>query len=536
MGESAIAPHGRRLGKGGLRGGASRASAAAWLRGAPVAVPRVVLLILAVQTFAVAALATALLVRGDRVSVSPSGARTTAGTGASSPTGPGGARTASTPAGPLRVTVIRAIADGYVRATSATSSYGRTAELRVDGSPVARAYIRFEIFRRRAIRRATLRLYSLTSNESGVEVAPVSRNWSETSLSFATAPTPSASGVPSGPLLPQTWADIDVTALAHPDSEFTVTLIGLGPKELAFASRESGRFAPQLTVQFADAPAKAVTQPNRTGRSASGGRAAILIAAGDIASCASTGDEETARLVDRMRGTVALLGDDAYESGSAEEFTRCYRPSWGRQKARTRPAPGNHDYLTPGASGYFGYFGSAAGDPSKGYYSYKLGRWHVIALNSNCSIVPCNAGSPQERWLRSDLSSHRARCTLAYWHHPRFSSGQHGDLPATADFWRDLEAAGADVVLSGHDHDYERFVPVDADGRRDPAHGITEFVVGTGGKNHYRMTRPAPPTSAVRNDTTFGVLKLTLRANNYSWQFVPVAGATFTDTGSASCH
>ncbi len=435
----------------------------------------------------------------------------------------------------MQVTVIRPIADGYVREESPVSSYGRTTELRVDGSPIARAYIRFNIFGRRAIRRATLRLYSLTANESGVEVAPVAGNWSETSLSFAKAPRPSANGIPSGPLFPHTWADIDVTALAH-NGDVAVALIALSPKELAVSSRESGRFAPQLVVDFAASPAKRVTRRLDLGHGAAGGKTAVLVAAGDIASCARTGDEETARLLDRIAGTVALLGDDAYESGSAEEFARCYGPSWGRQQARTRPAPGNHEYRTTGASGYFGYFGAAAGDPSKGYYSYELGRWHVVVLNSNCSIVLCSSGSPQERWLRGDLSRHPARCTLAYWHHPRFSSGQHGDEPATGVFWRDLEAAGAEVVLNGHDHDYERFVPIDADGRPDPARGITEFVVGTGGKNHYRMTRPEPPTSAVRNDDTFGVLKLTLRATGYSWRFVPVAGATFTDSGSASCH
>ncbi|MCH7718695.1 MAG: metallophosphoesterase, partial [Chloroflexi bacterium] len=153
----------------------------------------------------------------------------------------------------------------------------------------------------------------------------------------------------------------------------------------------------------------------------------MLVGAGDIASCASSGDEATADLLDGIAGTVVTFGDNAYQSGTESEFADCYEPTWGRHKARTRPAPGNHDYITPGASGYFEYFGAAAGDPSKGYYSYDLGAWHVIAINSNCSQVGgCDAGSPQEQWLRADLAESPTSCTVAYWHHPRFSSSLHG--------------------------------------------------------------------------------------------------------------
>ena len=276
-------------------------------------------------------------------------------------------------------------------------------------------------------------------------------------------------------------------------------------------------------------------RPKRPKPTGSRARTAVLLAAGDIASCSSQGDEATALLLARQRGTVAALGDLAYESGAASDFS-CYDASWGRFKARTRPAPGNHEYLTADAGPYFAYFGAAAGSPSRGYYSYNLGRWHIIALNSNCGNAGgCEAGSPQDVWLRHDLARHRRRCTLAYWHHALFSSGQHGNNTDVKPMWDDLYRAGADVVLNGHDHDYERFAPQTPTGVLDPKRGIREFVVGTGGKNHYRVGAPIA-NSRVRNDDTFGILKLSLRPSSYAWQFLPEAGKTFTDAGSTGCH
>jgi 3',5'-cyclic AMP phosphodiesterase CpdA len=263
---------------------------------------------------------------------------------------------------------------------------------------------------------------------------------------------------------------------------------------------------------------------------------AVLLAAGDIAACDSTGDEATATLLDSLPGTIATLGDNVYNSGTATEFAQCYEPSWGRHKGRTRPAPGNHDYKTPGASAYFAYFGGAAGEQGKGYYSYDLGAWHIIALNSNCAEVGgCNAGSPQERWLRADLAAHPTTCTLAYWHHPLFSSGPHGAYKAVQPMWQALYDAGADVVLVGHDHLYERFVPQNPQGQADPTRGIRQFTVGTGGKSHYRLLRVSAQRETA-NENTFGVLKLTLRRAAYDWEFVPVAGQSHTDFGAASCH
>lgn len=262
---------------------------------------------------------------------------------------------------------------------------------------------------------------------------------------------------------------------------------------------------------------------------------AVFVGAGDIAGCSSSGDEATANLLDNITGTVFTLGDNVYDSGTAAEFTNCYAPqtTWGRHKARTRPSPGNHDYVTAGAAGYYGYFGSAAGDPAKGYYSYDLGDWHIIALNSH---IARTVGSAQEQWLRADLAANPKTCTLAYWHHPRFSSGSgHGNDTSVQPFWQALYDYNADVILSGHDHDYERFGPQTPAGAADTNRGIREFIVGTGGRSHYALGT-LKANSQVFDGATYGVLKLTLGTGGYDWEFVHVAGATFTDAGSASCH
>jgi hypothetical protein len=273
-------------------------------------------------------------------------------------------------------------------------------------------------------------------------------------------------------------------------------------------------------------------------------RLATIAAAGDIAcppgaemtedTCeqAATGDLLEAAELD----AVLPLGDLQYEEGELSDFESSYEKSWGRLKDVTRPVPGNHEYVTPGAEGYFDYFGDAAGEPGRGYYSYEIGSWHLIALNSNCDEVGgCDRGSEQERWLRDDLASHEARCTVAYLHHPRFSSGRHGNHDELEPFWRSLYAADADVVLSAHDHSYERFAPQTPGGKADRARGIRQFVVGTGGRNFYEFSS-VEPNSEVHNNDTHGILKLTLRPRGYEWKFVPEEGGSFTDRGSGSCH
>jgi acid phosphatase type 7 len=233
---------------------------------------------------------------------------------------------------------------------------------------------------------------------------------------------------------------------------------------------------------------------------------------------------------------VLVLGDNQYEQGTLAQYQASFDASWGRVKPIIRPAVGNHEYLTAGAAGYYTYFGAAAGDPAQGYYSYDLGAWHLVALNSNCDFVGgCGAGSPQDLWLAADLAANPGRCLLAYWHHPRFSSGAHGNDPITAPFWQRLYQAGADVVLVGHDHLYERFAPQAPSGVADPFRGIRQFTVGSGGKNHVAPIS-VQPNSEVRDATSFGVLKMTLRPDGYDWQFLPDASGTFTDSGSATCH
>ena len=262
---------------------------------------------------------------------------------------------------------------------------------------------------------------------------------------------------------------------------------------------------------------------------------AVLVGAGDIASCGLADDSATAALVDAIPGTVFTAGDNAYENGTPDEFSRCYDPTWGRFRDRTRPAPGNHDWNTKDAAGYLGYFGAAAtnadGDT---WYSYDIGTWHVVVLDSDCGKVDgCGADSAQGRWLADDLAASAARCTLAIWHHPRFSSGFHGDDADVEPFWRALDAAGAELVVNGHDHDYERFAPQDASGVADPS-GLREFVVGTGGAA-LRDFGTIAPNSLVRATVAHGVLELTLHPSGYGWRFISVDG-TFSDQGSAACH
>ena len=268
---------------------------------------------------------------------------------------------------------------------------------------------------------------------------------------------------------------------------------------------------------------------------------AVLVGAGDIAECKGAFDSATAALVNATPGTVYTLGDNAYPDGTTADFANCYGPTWGVFKDRTRPVAGNHDYNTPGAAAYFAYFGASAGNPSEGWYSYDVGTdWHVVVLNSNCAFVGgCDAGSPQEQWLRADLAASTRACTLAMWHHPRFSSTYPGGIPPTSvpstrAFWKALYDDGAEVVLNAHEHVYERFAAQDASGAADPGKGIRQFTVGTGGEELSGFHKIAP-NSQVRDATTYGVLRLTLGRGTYDWAFLPIAGSTFNDTGTGSC-
>jgi hypothetical protein len=271
-----------------------------------------------------------------------------------------------------------------------------------------------------------------------------------------------------------------------------------------------------------------------------------ILAAGDIAGCDTDGDTATARILDGFpNDLVAPLGDNVYEAGTLSEFNNCYGPTWGKENARSRPVAGNHEYITPNASGYYTYFndilvpfGPAATDTTKGYYSYDIGAWHVVVLNTGfCETTPasCGAGSAQDQWLSADLAAHPSVCTLAYWHHPLFSSGRNAE-EFVRPLYQTLYNNGGDLLVVGHDHDYERFAPQTPTGALDLGRGVSEFIVGTGGRGFFTFPSGSRSNSEVRNDFTFGVIRLVLHAASYEWEFVPVAGSSFEDFGSRDCH
>ena len=444
-----------------------------------------------------------------------------------------------------------AVADTYVQSSTPAANYGGSGQLGVDNAPVQRTFLAFAVTGvTGAVTSAKLRLHVDNASDAGSpnggtvrKVSDVS--WSESGMTWNNQPPIDGPTLGSfGAVARNTWYELDVTGGITGDGTYSLAITSSNNNGAAYDARETGVTAPQLVVTTGvstttTAPTTTVAPtttiaPTTTTTAPAGNP--VLLGAGDIASCASSGDEATAAVLAGQAGTVITTGDNVYDNGTATEFANCYDPSWGAEQARTKPAPGNHDYGTAGAAGYFGYFGAAAGDPAKGYYSYDLGNWHVVSLNSNCSIVSCAAGSAQEQWLRADLAASAKPCTVAYWHHPRFSSGAtHGSSTTVQPLYQALYDFNADLVLVGHEHNYERFAPMTPAGSVDSARGIRQFVVGTGGRSHYGFGTPIPG-SEVRNSTAYGVLKVTLNPSGYDWQFLPVAGQTFTDAGTQACH
>ncbi len=333
------------------------------------------------------------------------------------------------------------------------------------------------------------------------------------------------------------------------------TATGTPTQSLSATRQTDGTYAVQASSALAEGTYTArATQSDAAGNVGTSTastfvvRDPVLVGAGDIASCeGSDGDDETAALLDaRPDAIVYTLGDNAYTDGTAAQYSNCYDPTWGRSKARTRPAVGGHDYgdgANAGA-GHYGYFqsqlapfGASASDPARGYYSYDLGSWHVTVLNAFCyTQTTCNE-LVMEQWFADDLAAHPASCSLVMWHNARFSSGSiHGNSVAMQTLWATAYEAGVDVVLSGHEHTYERFAPQDATGASDPAHGVRQFLVGTGGYYHYALGAARKPNSEVFNSDTYGVLQLGLHPGSYDWEFVPEAGKTFRDSGTGQCH
>ncbi|WP_160317551.1 metallophosphoesterase family protein [Ornatilinea apprima] len=261
----------------------------------------------------------------------------------------------------------------------------------------------------------------------------------------------------------------------------------------------------------------------------------VLAGAADISICGQDGDDRTAELLDQIPGAVFTAGDNSNEYGTMREYLECFDPTWGRQKDRMHPSPGNHDYLTERAADYYAYFGAAAGEIDKGYYSYDLGDWHIVALNSNCGWVGCGVDSEQVAWLAEDLALSNKKCTLAYWHHPRWSSGVHGGSPWLDPFWQVLYQYGAEIVVSGHDHHFERFAPMNPQGQIDEQRGIRQFIVGTGGASQ-RGFGDEIEGSEVRHRGDYGVIKFNLYPNYYEWEFISIEKDGFSDKGRGECH
>jgi uncharacterized protein YjdB len=351
---------------------------------------------------------------------------------------------------------------------------------------------------------------------ASVVVTPASATVPAGSSVQLTATPEDASGNPlAGRVV--TWASSN-TAVATVSGSGFVTGVAQGAATIT-ATSEGKNGTAAITVSAPPPP----------------GTTVVLVGAGDIGNCSS---EETATttLLAGIAGTVFTAGDNAYPSGYLSDFMSCYDPYWGQQKARTRPAPGNHEYNddhSSSAPGYYDYFGPIVGDSAHYWYSYDLGAWHIVVINSWLDMT---VGSPQETWLKADLAASTKRCTLAYDHYPRFSSGAtHGSYSALQPIWQDLYDHGAEIMVSGHDHEYERFAPQTPTGLLDTVRGIRQFVVGTGGAGLYSFATPLP-NSEVRNNSTWGVLKLSLSDSTYTWQFIPIAGQTFTDSGSGTCH
>jgi hypothetical protein len=441
------------------------------------------------------------------------------------------------PTATAATTTFNSVADTYVQDSTPSTNYGTSSQFTVDNSPVRQSLLKFTVSGLAdAVASAKLRIRvtsSGNSNNGGTWKSMTDTTWSETGVTWNNKPVIDGATVASlGSVANDQWVEIDVTSVVTGNGTFSFGGTSTSSNGAYYDSRESGADAPQLVINTGTAPSPTPTTSSPPPSSGD----PVLVGAGDIANCGTAGDEATASLLDGITGTVMAIGDTAYPDGTASDYTNCYQPSWGRHKARTRPATGNHEYHTSGAAGYFNYFGASAGDPTKGYYSFDLGNWHVVALNSNCSVVSCSAGSTQEQWLRNDLAASTKPCTVAYWHHPRYTSGSsHGPNTSVKPLYQALYDNNAEAIVTGHNHQYERFAPMDANGALDTARGIRNFTAGMGGTGLGGFGT-IQPNSEARNSSTWGVLKLTLHANSYDWQFVPEAGKTFTDSGTTACH
>ena len=442
--------------------------------------------------------------------------------------------TAVAPTASAATTTLTPVADTYVNSVNPNTNYGTSTQLGVDKSEVKNLFLKFDLSAvTGTISSAKLRLHvddvsGAGSSNGGTYRLMSNTTWAETGPTYNNQPAIDGTVLGTlGSVSRNTWVELDVTGNITPGGVISIGGSSTSTNGADYDSRETGALAPQLVIVTGTTPSPT---PTSTTTPPSGDP--VFVGAGDISNSGS-GDSATAALINNLpNATVFTAGDNVYDSGTTTEFNTYYHPTWGQFKARTKPAPGNHDYNTAGAAGYYGYFfgGQPAGNE---YYSYDLGNWHIVSLNSE---IAHSAGSAQETWLRNDLAASSKPCTLAYWHKPLFTSGaNHAPDTSQRPLFQALYDYNADVVVTGHNHQYERFGPMNPTGGLDTARGIREFVAGMGGASHYSFGT-IQANSEARNSDTYGVLKFTLHSNSYDWQFVPEAGKSYNDSGTTACH
>lgn len=428
----------------------------------------------------------------------------------------------------LEPIVVQPAADSYVLEDRPSENFGTSKHLDVDAAPYAESYLRFDVSGiSQPVGRVTLRLWVVNDTDEAptVWMSP-NTTWTELGVTWNNRPALDAvASIGSGEVEVDTWLEYNLSGLVRGNGTYTIALLPNSTDGIEVASRDADENQPELLIEPDPSSGTVATSADAD--------IPVLLAAGDIAGCDWENDEQTARILDANAGIVAPLGDLAQGDGTAEEFEDCYDPTWGRHKDRSKPVPGNHEYYSDGAEPYFDYWGDRAGVAGEGWYTYELGDWQIFALNSNLDKVDAEK---QLEWLEAELASSTAMCTMAYWHHPRFSSSvRHGSNENMAPFWDLFYASGMEIVLNGHDHVYERFAPQRPDQEADPEFGIRQFTVATGGAPQRDFSKPED-NSEVRMTGVHGVLRLELLEDGYTWEFIPVADEVFTDSGSGDCH
>jgi hypothetical protein len=460
------------------------------------------------------------------------------------------------------------VADAYVVQTSPSKNYGAGVTLRVDASPDTRSYLRFVVsgLNGAAVQSAWLRIYANSANNAGVSVQAVADNtWDENAISWSNAPAAGSTINSSGAFPAGSWVEVDVSSYVQAEGTFSLMLSSTSSTSTNLASREDAAHAPQLVVSTIGSTGMSTSIPAAISTTSStsiqpasvSSSGSILLLAGDIckhnfgsvdytANCKKTGDLVRSVLAANPGAQVQTLGDNVNNDGGTYSYTAeyqdLYAPNWGSFMNVTHALMGNHDtYPSGGDAAYFKYFGTRAGPQPGGYYSYNIGSsWHVIVLNAQCSKASgCGAGSIQTTWLKNDLAANTRQCILAVWHQPRFTSGRHPNDTTYAPWWNLLYQYKADIIADGHNHNYERFNQINPQ-EQAASDGIREFIVGTGGApgdGYTYASHPLQPNEVIRNQTpVYGVLKLTLSTNSYSWKFLEAAGPAFNDSGTSNCH